>query len=259
MTVDRKELQQSIKFEVEYLGEPTGAFLWVTGGQTTRAMEAITEAEASGNFKRGLFEFAEIEQSYNEDSCIAASRITNWENIGINGETLPYSQENAVLLVSQYDWIVEQIAVYSGIVDSFIKDISEKTVEYAEWQFKYGAKQNDGVALKDHVEAAKKNPFAAALPQAQIAQKAIEEESTRLVLPEAASLVWTYFIRLHQQRASGGMGLSCLSYSDIQAFTRLNNIRLFPWEMDLITALDRTFLSHHYEEQERESKRASKK
>lgn len=258
--VDEKELSQSIKFELEYFGEPTGAFLWVTGGQTTRASQVVSQTEISKLFQDGLAEYAEIDTScdYNQ-SKIAASRICKWENIGLNGAPLKYSKENALLLVSEYDWVVEQIVKWSSLVDDYIKEITEQTLEYAKWQFKYGAKQKDGSSLKEHVEAAQNNPFAAALPKADVVLKSLEEESSSPLLPEAVSLLWTYFIRLHQQRASGGMGLSCLSYTDIKAFCDLNDIRLFPWEVDLITALDRAFLTQHYEDQERESKRASKK
>ena len=258
--VDEKELSQSIKFELEYFGEPTGAFLWVTGGQTTRASQAVSQTEISKLFQDGLAEYAELDigSDYNQ-SKIAASRICKWENIGLNGVPLKYSKENALLLVSEYDWVVEQIVRWSSIVDDYIKEITEQTLEYAKWQFKYGAKQKDGASLKEHVEAAQNNPFAAALPKADVVLKSLEEESSSPLLPEAVSLLWTYFIRLHQQRASGGMGLSCLSYTDIKSFCDLNDIRLFPWEVDLITALDRAFLTQHYEDQERESKRASKK
>lgn len=118
-----------------------------------------------------------------------------------------------------------------------------------------GGRQKDGASLQQHMEKAQASPFAApALIQA------IEDEvETAPMLPEAAAFVWSFFLKLHQQRPSGGMGVSCLSFTDIDSFCRLTKMELESFELDLILAFDRCFLTSYYEQQEKEHKAQNKK
>lgn len=114
-----------------------------------------------------------------------------------------------------------------------------------------GGRQADGASLKEHMDSAKSNPFASKA----LVEKLDKEEDQAPILPEAAAFAWSFFLRLHQQRPSGGMGVSCLSFTDILSFCHLTNTEFEQFELDLILAFDRCFLTVHYEQQEKESKK----
>lgn len=51
-------------------------------------------------------------------------------------------------------------------------------------------------------------------------------------LPNAAQYAWTYFLRLHQTRQTGGFGgFFAISYSEMLAFFTLENIQPEPYEL----------------------------
>jgi hypothetical protein len=79
------------------------------------------------------------------------------------------------------------------------------------------------------------------------------------MLPDEAMFAWSYFIKLHQQRQSGGMGFSCLSYTDIKAYCCLTQTHIEPWELDCILAFDRCFMEVSAEAQETERKKTTSK
>lgn len=119
-----------------------------------------------------------------------------------------------------------------------------------------GSRQKDGSTLKEHIEAAESNPFAAFVPKAEEALAQVEEPPS---LPEPAMYAWTYFVRLHNTRQPGGLGGFCaITFQEIEAFINVTYSDIEPWEIDLIQAWDREFLKIVAEQQERESKKNSK-
>lgn len=60
--------------------------------------------------------------------------------------------------------------------------------------------------------------------------------------PIEVGYLWTAFLRL-RKRASGGMGPSPISWADIDAFSRHSGLRLLPWEIETIEALDDLWLA----------------
>lgn len=61
--------------------------------------------------------------------------------------------------------------------------------------------------------------------------------------PEALRYLWTMFLRLRRRVAGSGFGPAAITWVDIDACCRLLRVRLAPWEVEIIEALDDTYLS----------------
>ncbi|WP_120296541.1 hypothetical protein [Rhizobium sp. WW_1] len=59
--------------------------------------------------------------------------------------------------------------------------------------------------------------------------------------------MWAWFRELDRARASNGYGLNPLSYSDIDAWTRLRRISLLAWHLDALISMDGQRLQLLYE------------
>jgi hypothetical protein len=78
-------------------------------------------------------------------------------------------------------------------------------------------------------------------------------------IPDSCIEAWGWFIKLNRARSGTGFGLNPLTYSDIAAFFRLQQIVPEVWEVELIEKLDRTVMSIYAEKQASDSKKSSKK
>ena len=56
--------------------------------------------------------------------------------------------------------------------------------------------------------------------------------------PEEVRYLWDAFIRLRRRTTSSGFGPGLISWSDMDSFQRLAGVRLAPWEVETIEALD---------------------
>ena len=56
-------------------------------------------------------------------------------------------------------------------------------------------------------------------------------------MPRAASALWDAFLQLSASRRTG-MGAHALALIDVEAWCRLNGVRLTPWELDVLIQLD---------------------
>jgi hypothetical protein len=75
-------------------------------------------------------------------------------------------------------------------------------------------------------------------------QEATESEPPQL--PNAALFAWSYFMRLHQTRQSGGFGgFSAISYQEMLAFFTLEQTFPEPYELELIRLWDNMWLKHY--------------
>lgn len=82
-----------------------------------------------------------------------------------------------------------------------------------------------------------------------------DQEIEPPTLPSAAQYAWTYFLRLHQTRQSGGFGgFFAISYQEMLAFFTLENTSPEPYELELIRVWDRLALEHSYKEQQKANK-----
>lgn len=66
-------------------------------------------------------------------------------------------------------------------------------------------------------------------------------------------MVWSWFMRLNQSRASGGFGVSAISHQEMLAFFTLESIWPESWELELLRAFDRVALDAFAEQQKKES------
>ena len=88
-----------------------------------------------------------------------------------------------------------------------------------------GTRQADGATLRQHLQAA-----AAASGQA---------DDLLLVppVPTAVQAVWQAYLSLSAHRRTG-MGPGPIVLTDVQAWCQLQGVRLTPWELDTLTAID---------------------
>lgn len=66
-------------------------------------------------------------------------------------------------------------------------------------------------------------------------------------LPPDLRYLWTAFSQLHRTRQAG-MGINAITFFEIEAWSRLYGMRLDPWEVDAIRALDDAFIETHSED-----------
>ncbi|WP_445263523.1 phage tail assembly chaperone [Rhizobium rhizogenes] len=66
-------------------------------------------------------------------------------------------------------------------------------------------------------------------------------------MPAAGAHVWAWFRELDRARTSNGYGLNPLSYSDIDAWSRLRRISLLAWHLDALISMDGQRLHLLYE------------
>lgn len=69
--------------------------------------------------------------------------------------------------------------------------------------------------------------------------------------------IWGWFMELNEARSSSGFGLNPITYSDIDAYFRLQNIIPEKWEIDTIKRLDREVLSIYAKKAKADSKKKS--
>ena len=60
--------------------------------------------------------------------------------------------------------------------------------------------------------------------------------------PKALAYLWRAYFRLRRRMAGGFAGPNPIGWQDIDAFVRQSGLRLAPWELDLIEALDDLYL-----------------
>jgi hypothetical protein len=71
--------------------------------------------------------------------------------------------------------------------------------------------------------------------------------------------IYQWFLALNNRRASGGMGVSPVLFTEMQAYFSLIQVIPLPWEVQVLSAFDNTVLSIYQEQQEREQKKSQGK
>jgi hypothetical protein len=56
--------------------------------------------------------------------------------------------------------------------------------------------------------------------------------------------LWEWFLQLNAARQNNGMAISPLSYSEILAWVTLMQVKISPFEITVIKALDNLFINH---------------
>lgn len=62
-------------------------------------------------------------------------------------------------------------------------------------------------------------------------------------LPDGCEQLWSDFLDLHASRGSNGFGPSRITFVDIDAWERVNRLKLRPWQIDAIRKADIAFLA----------------
>lgn len=60
-------------------------------------------------------------------------------------------------------------------------------------------------------------------------------------MPPALTYLWAAFLRLANRRGSNGFGANPISWTELEAFSRLSGLRLTPWEIETIEMLDNLY------------------
>lgn len=103
------------------------------------------------------------------------------------------------------------------------------------------ARMPDGATLRDHLAAA-------------AAHGGPPDPRLHLRPPPGTAAVWECFVALNGCRPAG-MGPSGIPPSEIDAWQRLHGVRLTPWEVELLMAVDRAVLAAQAEAESRANRR----
>ena len=83
----------------------------------------------------------------------------------------------------------------------------------------------------------------------------IPDDYKSLPMPENYRHCWSWFGELSRTRSSNGFGQNAISYSEIDAWSRLTNIELTPLEVSAIMRLDSAYLTIQAEQIAQRSKK----
>lgn len=75
--------------------------------------------------------------------------------------------------------------------------------------------------------------------QTGVKPKGLENE---VDFPFVLSHVWSAFVSINSSRSMGFSGPNPIQYSEIKAWSELNNIRLSSWQVEVIKSLDSTYI-----------------
>lgn len=62
-------------------------------------------------------------------------------------------------------------------------------------------------------------------------------------LPDGLETLWSDFLELHSSRGSNGFGPSRITFTDIDAWQRVNGVKLRPWQVEAIRRADNAYLA----------------
>jgi len=104
---------------------------------------------------------------------------------------------------------------------------------FMQWTATLSRRTDDGSTERAHCEASARGKG-----------KGAEESRARLVpppLPEPLAYVFTWWTELHASRGHDMHGVAPITYRDIEAWARLTQTDVTPFEVGLLLRLDRTF------------------
>ena len=104
---------------------------------------------------------------------------------------------------------------------------------FAESEFELGEAQDDGGTLRDHLLSV----------QRQTGFR--PEQLNQPDFPETLRLPWRYFRYELIGARSSGMGITPISYTEIEAWNRLTGAEITPVEVRIVKALDNKYLAYH--------------
>lgn len=96
---------------------------------------------------------------------------------------------------------------------------------------------DSGSSYRDHLQGL--------LSRAREPQRVAELQAELALppFPEALRYLWRAFARIRRRCGGNGFGPSPITWGDIDAYSRLSGLRLSPWEVEVIEALDDALLA----------------
>lgn len=83
------------------------------------------------------------------------------------------------------------------------------------------------------------------------AKQKLEDDSN---VPACLEHVWQVFWQLNATRGAGMNGPAPICYSEIEAYMRLTDTKLYPFEVNIIKDMDKTYLSSVNEKTKKDKK-----
>ena len=112
----------------------------------------------------------------------------------------------------------------------FFEDLILDLEEYAEWDFKLSIPDKEGITERQHLTEVERQsgrtPWALQGPE----------------FPELLEHVWAAFLLLNQTRGQGFNGPLPISHQEIDAWKRMTDNKLLPWEINAVKRLDAVYL-----------------
>jgi hypothetical protein len=106
--------------------------------------------------------------------------------------------------------------------------------DFASHEFKLGIPDKTGKPAREHFEQVEKST----------GKRPPELDGP--LMPECTELVWEVFCKLHSTRQAG-MGVSPISYTEIECYCRLTGIKLYQWQLRAIKTIDDAYLKSQRE------------
>lgn len=102
-------------------------------------------------------------------------------------------------------------------------------IAHARAQGALDRKQGDGHTLRKHIAAAQK------------AGRDVSEYAPP-PLPSGFEHLWGWYVEIAEASGSGGFGPARIGWRDIEAWATLHRIRIAPFELECLVAIDRAYL-----------------
>ena len=77
-------------------------------------------------------------------------------------------------------------------------------------------------------------------------------------MPKEAEQCWKWFLELNETRPAG-MGISAITYAEMQAYFNLQKLDVDPDEIDMIKVFDRVALKEMQDQSEKDKEKAERK
>lgn len=127
--LSKEQQKNTYRFELAHpaTGEGLGAFIDVVSAKSDQAQKCLSNLMRQAQKKE--FEqarsrkphFKELDEINAEAIEIALSRIVGWENVQWGDKKeLPFNEENARMLLTQCDWMIEQVLEESNDLGKFL-------------------------------------------------------------------------------------------------------------------------------------------
>ena len=126
------------------------------------------------------------------------------------------------------------------ILPTFSPDDLEEALAFVKQEFELGSGSN---SIRAKLESVWR----------QTGRKPKELEELK-EMPEAFAPLWEDFINLNNTRTSNGFGANAISYAEIQAYYKLNQIYVQPWEIQVLRYFDNIVLNVYAKQMEKERK-----